>query len=100
MKLEITLNQFRDLFIKHDRAYKYSYAAINLLYDHLIDDDDIDIIGICSTYDELTFEDAVSQYDIVFDEEIEHIETCVYKYLSEKTFVVGITDTTILFEAC
>lgn len=100
MKIEIGLEQFRDLFTKYNRADNFTYEAIALLYDHLIDDDDINIISICCQYNEMTFDEAVKYFNIDYDEESELIETCVYNYLTRKTFVVGVTDNTILFEVC
>ncbi len=100
MKIKLSLEQFRDLFTKYNRADNFTYEAINLIYNHLIDEDDIDIVAICCQYNEMSFDEAVKYFNIDFDEESELIETCVYKYLTQKTFVLGVTDNTILFEVC
>jgi hypothetical protein len=98
MKKELTESEFIDLFDKYNRSENFTIKARSLLYDHLIYDNNINIISICCSYNEMTFNEALDYFNIDYDEESELIETCVYNYLTKKTFVVGVTENSIIFE--
>jgi chaperonin GroEL (HSP60 family) len=109
MSLKITIKsgkEMRDIFKDCDRDY-YSLDAYQALYEyyHELDDIELDVVAICCDWDELSIDDAISEYSIDLsnitddDGEITDVdkEKLVLDYLTDRTYAV-ITSKGILFQ--
>jgi hypothetical protein len=100
MKETVTLHTFRDAFRTMNRLDNFSYEGLAVLFEDLeqYEEDcgqelELDVIGFCCEYSELTLSEANFLYLTEFetlDELTEH--------LHENTHVCGTTDTTVIFQ--
>lgn len=92
---EVSVSMFRDAFIRMDRDV-FSYDGYQALYDYLDDigeDIELDVIGLCCDYSELSFDDVRQDYSL--DSELSDDE--VADWLNEQTSVVYAGDSSVLF---
>lgn len=103
-----TVNEsaFRDAFQRMGRTDQFSYEALGLLYDYLdqLSDDtgeplELDVIGICCDYSEMTAEEVREAYGLDTPEDDDEAEEAedVRDYLTENTSLVGETDSSFVF---
>ena len=71
MYQRITFFDFCDAFWRADRAEQFSYEAKRALFEHLeqLEDDtgekiELDVVGLCCEYEELTVEEVISNYGL------------------------------------
>lgn len=97
MKLAIeNASQFRDEFRQCGRADQFSYEALGLLFDYFeeIDPDyDLDVIAICCEYSEESDEQLIESYGLNEDAD----RDVVLAYLNDRTSVVGVTPSGIVY---
>lgn len=93
-------SQFRDAFHRANRATQFSYEALGLLFDYLNDcgsDVELDVVGICCEFSEMTLNEVIDNYDTGIDAETitqeseENLLTMVTDYLQDNTSLVGLT---------
>ena len=86
MHITINKSQFRDEFHRANRGNQFSYEALGLLFDYFEDDEDmeLDVIGICCEFVEMSEEEIREQYDIQ--------QQTVEGMLVENTIYIGATD--------
>ena len=94
MHQTINVHGFRDAFKSMGRADQFSYDALGMLFDHLDDDRELDVIAICCAYSEDSPRYIADQYDIDVSDDDDHDDVldAVLEYLGEKTQVIGVTD--------
>lgn len=83
-----TLGQFRDQFVNAGRKDQFSYDALGLLFNYFDDIDEpveLDVVGICCEYSELTADEIRADYRLDDDADVE-------AYLNDNTCVIGQTD--------
>jgi len=106
MKQTVNNSQFQTAFHNMDRGSQFSYEALNLIYDYLesIEADtgeeiELDVIAICCDYSEMTPQEIADSYDFELDpdDDSEVSLDRAFAYIADNTFVVGHTDTTIVF---
>ena len=93
MHQTINVHGFRDAFKSMGRADQFSYDALGMLFDHLDDDLELDVIAICCAYSEDMPESVADSYGIEVDDldESEALDA-VMAYLDAHTQVIGVTD--------
>lgn len=93
-------SQFRDAFHHAGRKDQFSYEGLGLLFDYLNDcgsDVELDVIGICCEFSEMTLNEVIDNYDTGIDAETitqeseENLLTMVTDYLQDNTSLVGLT---------
>lgn len=101
MKTTVNKSQFRSAFYNADRKDNFSYEALGVLFDYFeeLEADtgeelELDVIAICSEYEETHFEDIIENYDEL--EEGATIEE-VIDLLQIKTQYVGRVLDTLIF---
>ena len=70
MKQTISLGDFRDAFIRANRKENFSYDGLEVLFDYLEDtdpDSELDVIGLCCEYCEMTLDELNNDYGEGFD---------------------------------
>lgn len=111
MKQTLTKDTFRFLF-NQVRPNQFSYEAQGLLFDYLVEHEDIcgiemefDPIAICCDFAEMTIDDIINSYCFdCSDVEESDIEEYVSEQLMDKTAIVGFTtdiatgETNIVFQ--
>ncbi len=83
-----TASQFRNHFYAMGRKHRFSYEALNLLYEFLEENTEgyeLDVIALCCEYAEDTEQGIAKSYGLHEDED-------VVAYLEQHTQVVGVTD--------
>lgn len=93
MKQTVNASDFIDAF-NAIRPNQFSYEALNLLYEFLDESDpdyELDVIAICCEFSEMTESEIRDSYAIDDSES-------VTEYLQKNGFIVGTTDTTIVFQ--
>ena len=100
MKTHVTLYDFEQAFKNMNRLENFSYPALRVLFEYFeqLEEDlgeeiELDVIAICCDYNELTFEEFVSQYNVGELVDIEAIE----HHCQDHGSFVGMTDTTVIF---
>lgn len=103
MKQTINLNDFHNAFDKV-RPKNFSYEGLEQLFDYLEsyeadtgDEIELDVIGLCCEYSELTPQEIAQSYDIEIADDGNELLN-VMDYLADHTSVIGHTDTTIIFQ--
>jgi hypothetical protein len=98
MKQTIYLSDFRDAFHKAGRGTQFSYQALELIYDYLIEMEqgegeefELDVIGLCCDIAEDTPENIAKSYDIELVEDGNELQN-VLDDLHDSTTVIGTTD--------
>lgn len=71
MKKTINLDEFRETFRAYNRCENFSYEALELLFDYFEELDEscgmeteLDVIGICCEYSEMTKSELLQSYDL------------------------------------
>jgi len=83
-----TASQFRDAFVRYGRKDQFSYDALGMLFnyfDDMCDPVELDPVGICCEYSELTADEIRADYGLDDDADVE-------AYLNDNTCVIGQTD--------
>ncbi len=83
--MELSKTQFSDVFHKAGRGNKFSYEAIETLYDLLDDlyhDDEtgpyyLDVVGLCCEFSEDTLKNILKDYDLENFEELTDNTTAI-----------------------
>ena len=101
MKKTISKYDFERAFIAANRGDNFSYSALQLLFDHFVEVEEstgeeieLDVIAICSEYEENDFEYIVQQYDELEDESTEDE---VIEFLSHNTQYIGIASSGLVY---
>ena len=95
--MKITVNhvgQFRDAFHAAGREEKFSYEALELLFDYLEECDpdmELNVIAICCDYTESTPDEVIDAYSIEYDEDEPEDEDAAIAFLERHTSIVGTT---------
>ena len=101
MKMTLTKSMFRDQFKRMGRAYQFSYEALGAIFDHFEDCDpdmELDVVGICCEYSELTFVELIEQYDIPIDSDYgQSEESQIIDWLTDQTTVVKVLEDRVVF---
>lgn len=93
-------SQFRDQFHKAGRGEQFSYEGLGLLFDYLDDmgeDVELDVIGICCEFAEMTLDEVIDNYDtgitadMMLEESEENLLALVTDFLQDRTTLVGVT---------
>ena len=97
----ITVSDFRDAFQRMGRKDQFSYKGLELIFDYIEDYErdtgeqvELDVIGICCEWSELSAEDVIDQYDTDIETEgktEEEISAEVEEYLLNETQLAGQT---------
>ena len=103
MKQTINLSQFRDAFI--NRPNNFSYEGLEILFNWFEEYDrdngietELDPIGICCEYIEMTPEEVLNDFDTDIDPKSANLLGEVFEYLNNETMALGITQQgTIVF---
>lgn len=88
MRITINKSQFRDEFARQGRGNQFSYEALGLLFDYFEDcglDYELDVIGICCEFVEMSKEEICEGYNISTDKDIELL-------FQDSTIYIGATD--------
>jgi len=81
-------SQFRDQFARMGRKDQFSYQALGLLFDYFDecgDNVELDVIGICCEFCEMTADEVRDDYRLGADTDVE-------QYLNDNTLLIGKTD--------
>lgn len=101
MKMTISEIMFKDMFRQYGRADNFSPEALSLIFDYFEEEDEdteLDVIAICCDFSELSYEEAIIEYNIAYDPECDDIEEVAKDYLNDNTVVIGTTArSTIVF---
>ena len=92
--------QLRDRFVDFDRDY-YSLEGYEAIFNYYEDYDEaieLDIIAICCDFNELTFEDFISDYSLEVGEG-EELEEVVINHLDSAGTWYQILDDTVIYIA-
>ena len=97
----ITVSDFRDAFQRMGRKDQFSYKGLELIFDYIEDYErdtgeqvELDVIGICCEWSELSAEDVIDQYDTDINTEgmaEDQIAAAVFEWLNDETIVAGTT---------
>ena len=100
----INLHDFRNAFQQMDRGGQFTYEGLETLFNYLTESEEnahqieLDVIGFCCEYVEMTLYDAIDAYNIDVDFN-RPLDIQVYEYLEAKTTVCGETSVgTIIFQ--
>lgn len=98
IKQNINVYQFRDMFAQWGRRNEFSYEALGILFDYLEDYSEhmgepleLDIVALCCEYDEMSWQEAASDYRIDLsdcEDDDERVEV-IREYLQDNTSVCG-----------
>ena len=103
----VNFSNFRQAFRDYRREDQFSNDALQLLFDWYENYEDgvgspveLDVIGICCDWSEMTAEELESQYPFLVDwdewREYEDLDELV-DALNRETSVAGCTDSTVIF---
>ncbi len=106
----LSFPSFRDMFIAANREDTFTDEGLEVLYDYLDNlsdetgkDIEIDVVGLCSEYDENTIEQIISENDIdvsdIDPDDEDEIKDCVREYLEDNTTIVGETSDGFVYVA-
>jgi hypothetical protein len=96
MKQTIHFPDFLDAFRSAGRENQFTYEGLELIYNYLDEnylDYELDVIAICCEFSEMTELEIRESYGLDDSES-------ATEYLQENGFIVGTTDTTIVFQNC
>lgn len=105
MKQTINLSMFRDAFKQAGRSSKFSYDALEVLFDFLEDvnlDYELDVIALCCEFQEATPAEIARYYGVDMDgvdPATEDGMELILDYLNDNTLVCGLTDTSVVFQS-
>ena len=94
MKQMITKSGFRDAFRNMGRADQFTYDALGMMFDYFDDIDpdyELDVIGICCDYSELSPDEIIDQYGVDIDDGADDDDRlyAVKRFLQDNTSVIG-----------
>jgi hypothetical protein len=103
MKQTVNFQTFRDAFFECNRGEQFTYAALELIFDHLeqYENDcgvelELDPVAICCDYQEADAEELVNYYPIFEVDAIpndpQEVIEAIQDYLENETIFVGLTD--------
>lgn len=96
MKQTVNLYQFRNAFYEMNRQSQFSYEGLEHLFNYFEECDpdcELDVIAICCEFSEMTELEIRDAYGL--DDSQSTTE-----YLQKNGFIVGTTDTTVIFQNC
>lgn len=125
MKVTVTERMFCDMFATYNREGNFSSEGLSLLFSYLeqLEKDtghemELDVIGLCCDYSELTFQEFAEDYGLqteyvepvdagLYGEIItvshkmrdEELKEAIEEYISEKSILIGFTDTSVVFRS-
>jgi hypothetical protein len=103
MKVTLTKSMFRDEFKRMGRADQFSYDALGAMFDYFEEwepEMELDVVGICCEYSELTFVELIEQYDIPIDSDYgQSEESQIIDWLTDHTSIVAVLDDRVVFYA-
>ena len=90
-------NDFINEFTAYNRMDNFSYKGLRVMFDALNElaqdcemNIEMDVIGLCCEYSELSIDDVINDYDIDLDDESFDDKTdLVIDYLHDHTMVLG-----------
>lgn len=92
----VTFSAFCDAFRAHDRQDQFSYQGKQALFDFLEDYEDqtgeaveLDVVGLCCDYVEMTTDEVMRCYDVGLLDEEEDIDDQITEWLSQATMLVS-----------
>ena len=100
---------FRAAFDRAGRQENFSYEGLEILFTYLEeiyseDNWEIDVIGLCCEFSEMTFDEVINTYLDLSDDELDEIKDDedekrekVIQYLNENTSVCGYDDDIVVF---
>jgi hypothetical protein len=96
MKQTVNLNDFRQAFA--NRPNNFSYYGLEILFNWFEDYDkdngietELDPIGICCEYIEMTPQEVLNDYDTDIDPQSNDLLNEVFEWLDNETMALGIT---------
>ncbi len=96
MKQTIGFYEFREAFKNFDRLDNFPNGGLSVLWDFLesYEEDtgeeiELDVVGLCCDYCQMSFEDIVREYGLDLDPED---KDAILDYLNDNTMVVGQVD--------
>ena len=95
-------SQLRDMFRRYDRLDNFSYEGTQILFDYLDEmgvDVELDIIGLCCDYCEMTLDEIVMNYSLDVPDNCDDLRSFIRDYLENETVILGETSTGFVF-AC
>ena len=100
----ISNSAFHDAFVNMNRKENFSYACLNALYEYLTDCEEdqgieLDVIGLCCEFSELSFSEFVSYYDIAVDEDEDDIEQAIIDYIDRHGLWYRILNDSIIYQS-
>lgn len=104
MKMSISFNEFQNEFKRMDRG-NFSPEALKVLFAYLEQFEEstgvemeLDVIALCCDFEEMSYPDVASNYDVNIDglDEDETISVIV-KYLERNTIVLEALEDSVLF---
>ena len=104
MKTTISVYDFRDAFERRGRKDQFSYTGLGFLHEYLEEMEEstgveieLDVVGLCCDYVEMTFEEVVDSYDTGITEE-NYCDKRVWEWLQEQTTVVYFDLDRVMFQ--
>jgi hypothetical protein len=105
MKQTVYFNDFHQAFVSMDRGSQFSYEALELIYDYLLEleqdtgwEIELDVIAICCDYSEMTPQEVIDAYGLSVEDDGNQLNN-VLDYLHDHTSVCGTTEQgTIVFQ--
>ena len=101
----VDFHAFKQAFEDFNRKDQFSPVALRALFDYLEDlsDDtgkpvELDVIGLCCEFYEMSYTDAAANYRIDVSED-EGIRDAVLDYIGSESTIIGYNDDTIVFVA-
>ena len=109
MKQTVNIYDFRAAFYNMGRKDQFSYEGLEILFNYIEEleqeigeEIEMDVIGLCCEYAEITIDDLISDYSIDISDcdpdDGEAIKETVMNYMRENTIVCGETsDGSVVF---
>lgn len=98
MHIKVTKNMFHNQFHVMNRVEQFSYDARSLLFDYLTEAEDngengeagleLDIIGICCDFVEMSIDEFLRSYDIDISDE-EDTRESIENYINDNSIFIG-----------
>lgn len=94
MYINVNFSLFTDAFTRMNRKENFSYDGLRALFDYLesLEDDDnkieLDVIGLCCTYSEMSLTDALNDYNCENLNELQD-DYCVIVVNDETVIIEG-----------
>ena len=107
----VDIHSFRDAFAHANRKENFSYEGLKILFDYLEETYEnetleLDVIGLCCEYEEMSYDEVIDTYLDLSDDEMEEINDDdsekrekVVQWLYEQTTVCGYDDEIVVFQS-